>query len=354
MAGITRSFNLINPNYYLVKTDASGNIEWSNYSYGSAYHDHAYRGIETSDGGFAEFGYFRNASNKQNFALVKLGPGGGVSKDVAIDNFTQPLDKLCRSNNAQVSLLLTNYGATNEINIPVVVKINNGTTITTLQDTLTTALLPGTSTQLTFDQTYDFSVTGTYSVTAYIIHRTNDISYTNDSSYLTVNVLPVTSDPTTISGVSCTSGSLTLSANRANVADSLFWYTAPTGGNLISTGASYTTPTLSSSTTYYVEAFKGTGSLVEPHDNTFGGGGTSSNGYLKFDSRVDFRLIASMPRLPVTERLSSEIPVEMCCNKTINILQVKAESLTLVFLPEMIFNWDLAPAVLHYSATIQV
>lgn len=292
MAGITRSFNLINPNYYLVKTDASGNIEWSNYSYGSAYHDHAYRGIETSDGGFAEFGYFRNASNKQNFALVKLGPGGGVSKDVAIDNFTQPLDKLCRSNNAQVSLLLTNYGATNEINIPVVVKINNGTTITTLQDTLTTALLPGTSTQLTFDQTYDFSVTGTYSVTAYIIHRTNDISYTNDSSYLTVNVLPVTSDPTTISGVSCTSGSLTLSANRANVADSLFWYTAPTGGNLISTGASYTTPTLSSSTTYYVEAFKGTGSLVEPHDNTFGGGGTSSNGYLKFDSRVDFRLIS--------------------------------------------------------------
>ncbi|MFN8144312.1 MAG: T9SS type A sorting domain-containing protein [Bacteroidia bacterium] len=292
MAGITRSFNLINPNYYLIKTDVNGNVEWSNYSYGSAYHDHAYRGIETSDGGYAEFGYFRNASNKQNFALVKLGPGGGVSKDVAIDNFIEPLDKVCRSNNVQISMLLTNYGATNETNIPVIVKINDGTTTTTLQDTLTSALLPGTSAQLTFDQTYNFSATGTYTMSAYIIHRTNDISYTNDSSYLTVNVLAHTADPSTTSGVNCTNGSVTLAATPGSSADSLFWYNAPTGGNLVSTGSSYVTPSLNNSTTYYVEAFKGKGDLMEPHDNTIGGGGTSSNGYLKFDSRVNFRLIS--------------------------------------------------------------
>ena len=292
MAGITRSFNLINPNYYLVKTDVNGNVEWTNYSYGSAYHDHAYRGIETSDGGYAEFGYFRNASNKQNFALVKLGPAGGVSKDVAIDNFIAPLDKVCRSNNVGISMLLTNYGATNETNVPVIVKINDGTTITTLQDTLTTSLLPGTSTQLTFDQTYNFSTTGTYYLTAYIIHRTNDISYTNDTSYLEVTVLPHTADPTTVSGLSCSSGTVELSATPASSADSLFWYTASTGGNLVSTGSSYTTPSLSSTTTYYVEAFKGKGSRVTPSDNTIGGGGTSSNGYLKFDSRVNFRLIS--------------------------------------------------------------
>ena len=292
MAGITRSFNLINPNYYLIKTDVNGNVEWTNYSYGSAYHDHAYRGIETSDGGYAEFGYFRNASNKQNFALVKLGPAGGVSKDVAIDNFIAPLDKVCRSNNVGISMLLTNYGATNETNVPVVVKINDGTTITTLQDTLTTSLLPGTSTQLTFDQTYNFSATGTYNLTAYIIHRTNDISYTNDTSYLEVTVLPHTSDPTTVSGLSCSTGTVSLSATPASASDSLFWYTASSGGNLVSTGSAYTTPSLSSTTTYYVEAFKGKGSKVDPADNTFGGGGTSSNGYLKFDSRVNFRLIS--------------------------------------------------------------
>lgn len=292
MAGITRSFNLINPNYYLVKTDASGNIEWSNYSYGSAYHDHAYRGIETSDGGFAEFGYFRNASNKQNFSLVKLGPGGGVSKDVAIDNFIDPLVNVCRSTNVPVSLLLTNYGATNESNIPVVVKINNGSTVTTLQDTLTTALLPGTSAQLLFDQTYNFSTTGVYTMTAYIIHRTNDISYTNDSSYLTVTVLPLTGDPLTASAVSCTAASLTLTATPSSSSDSLFWYSAASGGTLVSAGNTFVTPNLSSSTTYYVESFKGKGDMVEPHDNTIGGGGTSSNGYLKFDSRVNFRLIS--------------------------------------------------------------
>ena len=47
LGGITRSFGLINPNYYFIKTDSLGNIEWQNTSYGSIYHDHGYRAIET-------------------------------------------------------------------------------------------------------------------------------------------------------------------------------------------------------------------------------------------------------------------------------------------------------------------
>lgn len=292
IGGITRSFGLINPNYYLGKLDASGNLEWENVTYGSAYHDHAYRAIETSDGGYANFGYFRNASNYQNYALVKLGPGGGVTKDVAIDNYNYPLTSLCRSAGVPISLKLTNYGATNETNIPVVVVIDNGSQQWTLHDTLTTALAPSNSATLLFDQTFDFTTVGTWNLTAYIPHRNSDISYSNDTSYLTVEVVLPSQDPNTTSAVSCNAGSVNLRASALAATDSLFWYDASTGGNLVGTGTSYTTPSLSSTTDYFVEAVRGKGSKVGPVDNTIGGGGSSSNGELRFDSRTNFKLVS--------------------------------------------------------------
>lgn len=292
IAGITRSFGLINPNYYLVKTDSLGIIEWQNTTYGSVYHDHAYRGIETSDGGFAEFGFFRNSAGYMNFSLVKLGPNGGVTKDIGIDEFITPYNSLCRSNNVPFQLKLTNYGATNENNVVVTIDINNGTTTTTLRDTLTGALSSGTSRNLTFDNTYNFNVDGTYTVTAYTFHRSSDISYSNDTNIITVTVLPPTSDPTTTSGASCNPASFNLTSTPASASDSLFWYDSAVNGELLSTGSSYSTPTLSSSTNYYVEAVKGKGSKVGPVDNTIGSGNTNNNGYLKFDTRLALKLVS--------------------------------------------------------------
>lgn len=291
-AGITRSFGLINPNYYLFKTDSTGNLEWSNYSYGSTYHDHAYRAIQTSDGGYAEFGYFKSAANKMNFALVKLGPNGGVTKDVAVDNVNYPAASICQGYNVPISITLTNYGSTNENNIPVAVAINNGSTTTVLRDTLRTSLAPSFSSTVVFSQTYNFATPGTYELTAYIVHRPNDQSFSNDTSYLTIEVLAPTYNPTTNSGISCTAGTVALSAAAASSADSLFWFDAPTGNNLVATGTSFTTPSLNSTTNYYVEAQRGKGSKVGPVDNTIGGGSTTNTGYLKFDSRINFKLVS--------------------------------------------------------------
>lgn len=292
IGGITRSFGLINPNYYLVKTDGFGNIEWSNSTYGSAYHDHAYRAIETSDGGFAEFGFFRNSAAYMNFALVKLGPTGGVTKDVAIDEILTPGENICRSNNVNLAVKITNYGATTESNFIVNIAVNNGTSTTILTDTLPGPVAAGASATLNFDPTYNFNVDGTYELTAYMAHRSSDISYSNDTNIISVTVLSPVTDPTTTSGTLCNAGSITLGATPANSSDSLFWYDAATNGNLISTGASYITPSLSNSATYYVEAVKGKGSKVGPTDNTIGNGSYSNNGYLKFDSRVDFKLVS--------------------------------------------------------------
>ena len=291
IAGITRSFGLINPNYYMVKTDYQGTLEWQVSSYGTAYHDHAYRAIETSDGGFAEVGFWRNSSGFQDFALVKLGPSAGITKDIAVDEIKAPIPIICRSNNVPLSVLLTNYGATNEQNITVTLQIDNGSNITTLSETFVGSLTPNNSTTLNFTGRYDFNLDGTYSLKAFIQHRNSDISYTNDSAYKTITVIPPTLDPTTTSAVSCSNGSLTLSSTPAAAADSMFWFDAATNGNLIETGSSYNTPSLNNTATYYVQSIKGKGNKVGLLDNSAGGNYSSGN-YLKFDSRKYFKLVS--------------------------------------------------------------
>lgn len=64
-------------------------------------------------------------------------------------------------------------------------------------------------------------------------------------------VNPVTSDPIVSGASNCGPGALTLSASDTA---SIFWYDAPTGGALLGTGASFVTPVLSGTTTYYVVA----------------------------------------------------------------------------------------------------
>jgi hypothetical protein len=292
IGGITRSFGLINPNYYLVKTDGTGALEWQITSYGTSHHDHAYRAIETSDFGFAIFGYFRDASATMDFALVKLGPNGGITRDISVEEIDEPLTNLCRSNGVPISVTLTNFGATNEANIQVVVEISNNSTTTTLTDTFIGSLAPTLSTTFTLSQTYDFNVDGAYNIKAYTVHRNGDISYANDTASLAVTVTPPVSDPHTTSAVSCVNAALTLTATPAVAADSMFWFDAGSGGNLIGTGNTYNTPTLSSTQTYYVQSLNGKGSKVGPLDNSIGSGGTSSGGKLKFDSRKEFILVS--------------------------------------------------------------
>ncbi|MBL0103540.1 MAG: hypothetical protein IPP51_07190 [Bacteroidetes bacterium] len=64
-----------------------------------------------------------------------------------------------------------------------------------------------------------------------------------------INSLPAS--PTASNVVNCGPGTVTLTASSP---DPLYWYDAPTGGNLLGTGSTFTTPVISNATTYYVEA----------------------------------------------------------------------------------------------------
>ncbi|CAH0998060.1 hypothetical protein EMA8858_04195 [Emticicia aquatica] len=68
----------------------------------------------------------------------------------------------------------------------------------------------------------------------------------------TVTVNPIPSSPTSAGGSRCGTGTVSLSASGC-AGGTISWYTGLTGGTSLATGASYTTPSISTTTTYYVE-----------------------------------------------------------------------------------------------------
>ncbi|WP_051200080.1 Ig-like domain-containing protein [Flavobacterium subsaxonicum] len=102
--------------------------------------------------------------------------------------------------------------------------------------------------------TPNITTTTTYYVSPY------DASCTtaNRTSILAVvNYIPVvtTTSPVTV----CNQGSATLQANA--LISTINWYDAPTGGNLIGTGNSITSPAVTGPTTYYAEATSSEGCI---------------------------------------------------------------------------------------------
>ena len=93
----------------------------------------------------------------------------------------------------------------------------------------------------------------------------------------------------------CGTGTLDLAAT-CTPGSVVYWYGSPQGGFPLGTGNTFTTPSLSASTTYYVSAMSGKGGgvgAVGPADNTFGAGSQAANSYyLMFDVlSADFTLL---------------------------------------------------------------
>lgn len=134
---------------------------------------------------------------------------------------------------------------------------------------------------------YIYTASGTYTVT---LTATN--SYGSDqvliTDYVTIN-LPLA--PTTTNDTICGSGSASLSASGNGT---LNWYDAATGGNIINTGNVFNTPTISTSTTYYVEdSIQGSSYNCAKPDNSGGGGYTSTGDhYLIFDCSTPVTLVS--------------------------------------------------------------
>jgi nitrous oxidase accessory protein NosD len=74
LAGYTNSFGAGGYDFWLVKTDSLGNMQW-NQTYGGANDDVAYSVIQTSDGGYAVAGYtYSFGAGSSDMWLIKLAP----------------------------------------------------------------------------------------------------------------------------------------------------------------------------------------------------------------------------------------------------------------------------------------
>jgi hypothetical protein len=78
LAGRTNSFGAGQYDFWLVKTDYAGNMQW-NKTYGGTSYDYAYSVVQTSDGGYALAGHTRSfGAGSTDFWLVKTDASGNA------------------------------------------------------------------------------------------------------------------------------------------------------------------------------------------------------------------------------------------------------------------------------------
>ncbi|MDO7877457.1 FG-GAP-like repeat-containing protein [Hymenobacter sp. ASUV-10] len=105
-------------------------------------------------------------------------------------------------------------------------------------------------------RTITVTTSGSYTVTG---ASTAGCPATSTATTVTVNPLP--SAPTTTPAANCGPGNVVLNASGTLTGGSYAWYTQATGGTAIggATAASYTTPSLAATTTYYVSTVSASG-----------------------------------------------------------------------------------------------
>lgn len=168
--------------------------------------------------------------------------------------------------------------ATNSCVLPFLVNFSN----TSINAGSATWYFGDGSTSSIYNPSHTYGTAGTYNVKLVVTSSCGTDSVVQ-TSFITVNPPAA---PTATGALSCTVPSVvTLSATGAGT---LNWYSTPTGGVPLNTGSTYTTPSLNTTTTYYVENQNiGATGFVGPTTTTIFGGGSfhnnSSTQYLKFD-----------------------------------------------------------------------
>ncbi|MEI6853709.1 MAG: M14 family zinc carboxypeptidase, partial [Bacteroidota bacterium] len=133
-----------------------------------------------------------------------------------------------------------------------------------------------TSTQTSPTHTYTANGTYTVKLKAYNCKGGDSLIRTN---YITINMLTA---PSVTNGSRCGTGTVDLSAAGSGA---IKWFDAASGGNLVFTGTSFTTPSISSTTTYYVASSTTSPNEYVGKTDTAGVAAlyTSNTYYLKFD-----------------------------------------------------------------------
>jgi len=181
--------------------------------------------IKATDAQPAETSPYTTAATISTTAVTNIPP---------VVSITSPTTGSCVTAGSTITLTATATDADGTVSG---VQFYNGATL----------LGSGTQAGSTFTYSWVGVPAGSNSITAV---ATDNSAATTTSTVVTVNTIP------TISGVTPASicGTGTVSLGAAASAGTINWYTAATGGASLGTGISFTTPSIASSTPYYVDA----------------------------------------------------------------------------------------------------
>ena len=161
LACMTASFGAGWSDFWLVKTDSTGNMIWSQ-TYGGANDDVAYSVIQTNDGGYALAGFTKSfGAGGQDFWLVKVAPEVQYEHDVIVTDIVLSKTVVGQGYSLNINVTAANQGEyTETFNVTLYA---NTTEIETREITLTN----GTSTTLTFTWNTTGFAKGNYTIWAY-------------------------------------------------------------------------------------------------------------------------------------------------------------------------------------------
>lgn len=180
-----------------------------------------------------------------------------TTNDVAVLAIYKPVSGGCGNSASQVAVVLLNNGSATQTNIPIQVKITGAITAT-LNDTLKKSLYYSDRDTFYLTPTFSTNGGGTFYLKAYHTLAV-DQDRTNDTATKTITVNKAPNNPTVTGASRCGAGTLNLKATNSPKIKQ-YWYAVATGGTSLYQGDIYTTPTLSTTTTYYVESLDSTGS----------------------------------------------------------------------------------------------
>ena len=142
-----------------------------------------------------------------------------------------------------------------------------------------------TSTQS--DPLHTYTANGTYNVQLIADGGLCGVDTILKSSYIIINTPP---DAITTNDTICVNDSASLTASGTGT---LNWFTNATGGSAFFSGTNYTTPQLTSTTTYYVSnTIPAPNQSMGKADNSGGGSNFNFDRHLKFDAYVDMEIIS--------------------------------------------------------------
>jgi hypothetical protein len=161
LAGITENLATYGYKAWFVKTDSIGNVQW-NQTYGGSGYNYAESVIQTSDGGYALGGGTSSfGASGNDFWLIKTDAGGDLH-DVAVVGATSDKTVVGEGFNDNVTVTVANEGTYNETF--TVTAYANGTAIGMPQPL---TLLGGDSTKVVFVWTTISSEKGNYIISAF-------------------------------------------------------------------------------------------------------------------------------------------------------------------------------------------